>query len=399
MKAPSLVQRRALSRFWQSLLLVWLALLCPAAWPADPPASAPTAAQVKLELLQQLQADGMLSPAQVQQAQTRYVNAQDLQRPLASGEARGPADPGLWERYVSWTAFFKVLAVVCLLVAFSGVIIRIGASIAFLIVQVPRAVYQTLLLAGGLIGIVRPDLLWASQAFYIALFSAFANLVVLGWIASSYPRLRQQLTSLVPPGLHPSSMLSFGMLLYFAALALAYQSQTFGFFAAVSLSGMLSFGLYYRPGVLTLYFAERATNAVILGHLAVLLAHAAMKASGHGTEQIRLFAVGIEYYCTIAMGVGFLIAASPFGRRRSPLPYLALFAATLLAAVTGYFFLDLRPIGSIVCCIAVLLALEWIGYFSWRAGFLWGSALAGVTLFGAAQVLERYAPLLILKLA
>ena len=117
-------------------------------------------------------------------------------------------------------------------------------------------------------------------------------------------------------------------------------------------------------------------------------------------RQTALFAVGLEYYCTIAMGVGFLVGASPLAREGGAVGgYLMLFIAVVAAAVTGYFFYDLKVIGSILCCIGVLLALEWIGYLSYQTGFLFGTFLMGVVLYGGALLLERYAHLIVLRLA
>ena len=381
-----------------SILVIWLGLFLPSAFAADsaPPA---TAGQVKLDLLKQLENDGYLSSKLALEAKERYVAPQDVAVPLSDKTAATKAELSFWERYVSWAMFFKVLAVICVLVAFSGFIFKIGAGLIVIIAMVPKEVYQATMLSATMLGTLRPDLLWQSQAFYIALFSAFANIMLLAWIVESHLRLQEFLKKFFNLGLPPASVVSFWGMLYFGALALAYQSQTFGFFAAVALSGILSFGLYYRPGVLTLHFNEKATNAVIFGHLLVLALYAGLTIGGALPQEVALFRVGLEYYCTIAMGVGFLVAASPFGGRRAALSYLLLFALVTVAAVTGYFFFDLKVIGSILSCIAVLLALEWVGYIGYQAGFLWGTFLTGISLYGGSLMLERFAHLVVLRLA
>lgn len=356
-----------------------------------------TAGQVKLELLTQLERDGYLSNKLATEAKEKYVDPQELALPLAQGSPK--AEDSLWDQYASWTNFFKVVGVVCLLVAFGSTIARFATWAMFVIVMVPKEVYQTVFLAASLTMTLVPQVLWASQAFYLALFGAFANVLLLGWVVESHPKLAKFLANIFKLGIPPACIASFWGMLYFGALALAYQSQIFGFFAAVCLSGIFSFAIVYRPGVLTLFFHEKGTPAVVFGHLVVLVGYAGLKIAGVLPTQTSLFQAGLEYYGTIAMGVGFLVGASPFGRDKAVGGYLALFLVVLLAAVTGYFFYDLKVIGSILVCIAILLALEWLGYLSHKAGFILGAFLAGTSLYGGALLLERYAHLLVLKLA
>lgn len=363
------------------LLGLWVALMALLVNPAFAD-EAKTAGQVKLELLKQLEHDGYLSNKLANEAKEKYVDPQELSVPLAaaaSGAAK--AQESFWDKYVSWTNFFKVVGGIMLLVAFGGTIARFAAWAAFLIIQVPKEVYQAVFLTASLTLTLAPGIVWASQAFYMALFGAFANVVLLAWVLETHDRLKAFLVNLFKLGIPPACVASFWGMLYFGALALAYQSQIFGFFAAVCLSGILSFAILYRPGVLMLFFHEKGTGAVVFGHLVVLATCAAMKVTGHLPAQTELFAVGLEHYCTIAMGVGFLVGASPFTRSQT---------------AAGY---DLKVIGSILCCIGVLLALEWIGHLSYRAGFLFGTFLMGVVLYGGALLLERYAHLIVLRLA
>ena len=138
---------------------------------------------------------------------------------------------------------------------------------------------------------------------------------------------------------------------------------------------------------------------LLCGIAIVLTVYAGLKIAAQLPATAGLFAAGLEYYCTIALGVGFLVGASPYYKRRSVGAYLALFAVVLCAAVAGYFLFDLKVIGSIVCCFAVLLALEWIGYFSYRINFIVGTFVMGMVLFAGALLLERYASFFVLRLA
>ena len=120
----------------------------------------------------------------------------------------------------------------------------------------------------------------------------------------------------------------------------------------------------YAPGVLVLFFAKNRMAAVIL-----------------------------------CLGVGFLAGTSPFGRKNGAAgAYFLLFLITLVAAVTGYFFFDMKVIGTIMCFFGLLLALEWIASLSYVAGFLPCAAITGAVLYGVAMLLEANSHLIIFKI-
>ncbi len=358
-----------------------------------------TVGQVKLELLDNLQADGYLSEKLAQEAREKYVTPVELQTMAAPGATQS-AEPSLWDRYVSWASFFKVVAVVLFVVAFGHLLLRMATAAFVFIVAVPKIVYQVAFLGATGTGVLAPQVLWASQAFYVALFSAFALPLVVAWVVESHPKLEAVLKKMFSLGVPASSVVSALAMLYFGALALQYQSEIFGFAAAVALSGIVSFGMYYRPGVLVLDFKEKALPAVVWGHLAVLGAYAALVVNQALPPEAKYFSAGLDYYCTIAMGVGFLVGASPFARRGHEVAgYLALFVAVLFGAIYGYFFYDdLKVIGSILCVFAVLLALEWMGYLSYKAGFIVGTFVLGASLYAVSLALESYGHLIILRM-
>ena len=354
-----------------------------------------TAAQVKLDLLKQLETDGFLSAKLAQEAKDKYVDPTQLTSPVTSETT----SDSLWARYVSWVNFFKVAGVILLLIAFGGTLRNLVRGVWHLLVQVPPAVYQGTLLTVTITGTLRPELLWASQSFYVAMFCAFANLGLLCWVLATYEKLAKALAALFNLGIPVGSVLSFWGMLYFGALALGYNSQIFGFFAAVCLSGILSFGVYYMPGVLTLYFKEKALNAVVFGHLGILAGYAGLKITGTLPTQADVFVTGLEYYCTIGFAVGLLVGASPFFNRRESGLYGLVFVLSLLAAITGYFFYDLKVIGSILCSFFILLVLEWLTYWGFRGGVVIGSGILGGTLYSMSLLLERFGHLLVLRIA
>lgn len=391
----------------RSALLICLALCLGLAATAVPAAHDPAvalradnqdadarhAADIQRALIDDLQRDGYLDAQAAAAARARYLASPGAEPAVGTGADAHSAPAGLWERYFSWTGLLKLVGVAFLLVAFSGALRKLATWLRVWILRVPTAVYQSVLLVFTLLCAWRPALLWPAQAYYVAVFGVFATVLVSGWIYDSQSLWRRSIERVASwLRLPEASLLCVLGIGYFGALALGHQSALFGFAAVVCLSGVLSFGVYYRPGVLSLYFDENAIVAVVLGHLAVVLGYVGLKLGGALPAAAGLFAAGIEYYCTIAMGVGFLAGASPFWRRRRRVwAYAALFVPVVFAALAGYFLFDLKVIGSLVGGFAVLLALEWVGYYSYRVHYIVGTFVVGLALVGLALALERYA--------
>lgn len=353
-----------------------------------------TKADVKIELIKEMKKDGYLSDKMATEVSGKYITEADKKPIVETVVTKGSSIS--WQEWLSWTNFFKVLGVILVLIAFSGVLKKLVLGMWHLIAAVPQFVYQTAFLGLFGTGLLRPDLIWESQAFYVVLFSSFAFLMVLAWIAEAYPKVLAFVKKFFNLGIPFESILSFYGMLYFGALAWFYHSSIFGFFAAVCLSGVFSFTMKYVPGILFLDFKEKMLNAVVFGHLAVLVIYVYFFRTM--PEITKYYDIGIQYYCTIAMSVGLLVGASPFYKRGTALGYAVLFVALFFLASYGYFFLDLKVIGSIVSCFFVLLVLEWLGYIGFQGGLIAGCAVLGASLYGVSMLLEKYGQMLILSL-
>ena len=193
--------------------------------------------------------DGYLSDKMATEVSGKYVTEKD-KSPITEIKTIKIEDSGItWSKWLSWTNFLKVIGIILLLIAFSGVLQKIIKGLWVLIVAVPQYIYQSVFLSLFGTGLIRPDLIWESQSFYIALFSSFAILMVLAWIAEAYPKVLEFVKKLFNLGIPFESVLSFYGMLYFGALAWFYHSSIFGFFAAVCLSGVFFFTMKYVPGI------------------------------------------------------------------------------------------------------------------------------------------------------
>lgn len=385
-----------MNRFMSFLMLVF-ALLASTAFAAEP---AKTETQVKLELLKSLEKDGYLSNKLATEAKLKYIDASKVSAPVTTSSAKAEEEGvmTMLSRYLSIAVIVKVVGVGLLLLAFGGTIRNIIAGVWHLLVKVPVEVYQVPMLAGSVYATVMAASIWPSQAFYVALLASIANLILLGWVLATHVKLVHFLAKLFNLGIPVSSVISFWLMLYFGVLAIHYQSQLFGFFAAVALSGVFTFGLYYSWGTLYLHFQKSALPAVVFGHLLVLIGYAILHAMNQLPEQAQYFAGGIEYYCSVALGVGLLVGASPWNRDNAGL-YVVIFLATIVAALVGYTMFDLTVIGSFIMCFALLFVLEWLMYLGYKSGVVVGSAIVGASLYGASLLMEQYSHLIVLTLA
>ena len=366
-----------------------------------------TIADIKTELISSMEKDGYLSQKMAGEVSQKYITEADkttVSKPMTMGESKveqaqaqlKTSESTKWSDYLSWINFVKVLGVICFLIAFSGMIKKIIAGLWVFIVAVPMILYQVVFLAVGMIGIFRPDLISVSQQFYVALFFAFANLIVIGWIVTTHKKIEEFIAKLFKLGIPPSCLASFYGMIYFGLLAYFYQSSIFGFFAAICLSGVFSFGLYYMPGVLYLNFKESMLPAVVFGHLAVLAIYTFMFKTH--PEYTMFFDAGIQYYCTVALAVGLLVGASPFYKKDSAIGYGLLFIILFFVATYGFHIYGMPVVSSIIIAFFILFILEWIGYIGYKSGMIIGTAIIGGALYGTAMLMEKYGSMLVLTM-
>lgn len=380
--------------------ILWFFLVICFAIPAV--ADTQTLAESKIDLLQKMQADGYLTDAAADAAKQKYILEDDKnylivdQRSasIPAAVANQVEDESSWTQYFSLINFIKVLAVILLLVAFSGIIKKIILGCWALIAVVPVWVYQGLFLTATVCASFFPAYIWLSQLFYIALFGIFGSLMIVVWILATWDKLRERLIKLVSFGLPLVSVISFLLMMYFGLFAIVYQSSFLGFFAAVALSGVFTFSLFYMPGILFFQFKENALAAMVFGHLVALSLYIILLQLGIALEYLTYFNAGIQYYCTLALGVALLVGSSPFYEKASVF-YFLIFIAVCVVATFLYFFAGLTGMAIILYVLFVLVFLEWITYLGFKTGVITGLLLIGGLLFAIALILERYAGLIL----
>lgn len=362
-----------------------------------------TVADVKSELINEIRSDGYLSDKMAQEVSLKYIKETDKKAYITNNQKTQlnleEKSENKWTSYLSFVNLIKVTAVILLLVAFSGLIKNLFVNFAFLIASIPAYCYQSLCLVASIVGLIKPELITEKDYFYVALFSSFSLIATLFWIVGWYENIQEMLKKLFNLGIPPHVLISLYGLIYFTVLAFAYESSIFGFFAAVCLSGLFSFSIMYIPGVVTIDFNEKLMPAIIVSHTVILGVLTFLNVSNLYADYVGYFNIGIQYYCTIALGLALLIGSSPFYESKGGnVLYILGFLIIVALASFGYFFWDIKVIASILICFFVLLILEWIGYVGYHINFILGTALVGSALYSIALFLEKYSSMIVLYL-
>lgn len=378
MKKPGVISMSCVKLFLFCVMSLFISFST-AAQTSQPP----TVAQIKQQLINNLQHDGYISKENALTASNKYISSQDNQSYIQSEATH-------WTKYLSFINFVKILGLILLLLAFGKTIGKFIRYSWYWIIKVPAIIYQGLFLAGSLYATLFPQLIWTSQAFYVALLASFANIIIIGWISAIYPSIILKIKQYIGKTIAPQVLLSTLLMLYFGGLAFAYQSNLFGFFAAVALSGIFSFTLIYTPGTLYLYFKDNALGALVWGHILVLAGYMSLHGLNIGQGFLKYFDTGLQYYCTIALGVGLLVGASPFYQPSKAKGYALLFLMLFITSTFLYFFTPFTVVATIMMIFFSLFFLEWIAYMGFKGHAIIGYAIVGGFLYAISLILEKH---------
>jgi hypothetical protein len=394
-----------MKKLWLVCVFMFFSLF---AWSVS--AQPQSVADIKLGLISQMQKDGYIGSKTANEVVQKYVTQEDIKQypqdvshqTLPNATKDSFTLSNTWAQYFTLSNIIKVIGVAFLLFAFRGFITKMIVKYIKIIKKVPVEIYQTVLGIASVVGTIHPQWYWASQAFYVALFCSIANLVLLGWIAESHEKIAKAIIKFFNFGIPAETVASFLGVLYFGTLSIIHHSQIFGFMTAICISATFSFTMFYNVGVLFLYFKENALLAMIAGHLVVLGGYIALMHNDAVASYLVNFNAGIQYYCTIALGVALLVGASPFEFSRKNTGetgfYVLLFIVLAVLAVVGYSFMDVQVMASIILCFFVLFLIEWVGYLGYQGGVIFGSFILGGSLYALALVLEHYSSLLVFHL-
>lgn len=356
-------------------------------------------AQIILNNIDQLIKDGFITDKNAQEAKAKYVfQNKELKERMenyvetAKDKKNIEDREASWSEYITFLNIMKFVAVIILIIAFHGLIVNFATTLLTLIASVPIFVYQTVFMASGIAMTFFPELIWESQSFYLAFFGSFINIIILCWIAFSYEDFFEKIISKLSIGIKPDLLVCIYGALYFGSLAIMYSSSAFGLLTVGFIVTATGFVIYHSNLCVVLGVEkEEHLGTAIISNLMILVAYSLIKINGIDIPHLEHFSVGIEYLCSLALGICLLIASSPMldSNKNFGLATFLMFLCSGLA-LAGSVFFGLTTIAAFLNTIFVLYILEWIGYVSKKSGWVAFMFALGASLYGLALLLEEY---------
>lgn len=350
-----------------------------------------TLAGIKTELIENLKTDGLITDDNAVIAMQKYVSDPNESKDILVKDDTG------WRSNVTLSNAMKLLGVLLLVFAFSGMISKIIRACWIVIAAIPIIVYQAVALAFTVTATVAPALIWESQSFFVVLFGSILNVVIIAWILDSYPKLFEMVKNLFKLGIPVECVGLFYLSIYLGAL-MVYQMSVI--FATATLFSLIGFVLAIVIRILEkkkIEANDKGLSYVAYGILSFWLAvYVALKMTNTLPAYVDLFNVGIQYIVIFAMAFICQAYTTPFtGYRKLEVPAIV---GTVLLGVFGiiaYTTLGMQVAGTLIFCSYVILLLQWVVYYAYKVGVIFGSGVVGALLYGGALLVERYGSLLV----
>lgn len=333
---------------------------------------------MQLDLLQRLEADGVLSPEDARAARERYVSAD--QAPLSA--------PLRAETSSRFSSVAKVLGAAALAFALVSHISFISPWLT----KLPIETYQLSLLAVATGVTLRPDLVWRGHARTLALLATFATAIIIHWMLQTHPACLTWLAGLDKAGWPSASLLGGASLALFAASAAMHESHVLAAAAAACLSWALAAADMHvcrgMPG------AQAWLS--VAGHGAAVATYISLKAQGLSPRLVYVFTYAVEYYCTAALALLLCLGGTS---RSIPAAcmHTAVFAAVAAVLSWVHHRLAIRTPASIFAYAAVVMMMVWTARLTASLSTVITLTLCGGVLFGCGLLLDRHRQLLVFE--
>lgn len=343
---------------------------------------------IKTELIENLKTDGLITSENAVIAIQKYTSDTDT--------SVIKEDAG-WRSHVTLANALKLIAVVFLLFAGWGLIIKVIRACWIVIAAIPIIAYQAVALAATMIATLAPNLIWESQSFFVVLLGAILNLAILAWIVDSYPKVLEFVKKLFNLGIPAYCVGMFYLSLYLGALTVYQMSAIFATLTFVSL---VAFTVSIAVAIAEkkkLNPRPEAFSFIVAGALALWTAvYVGLKVSNVLTAYVDLFNVSIQYFAIVGLAVIFQFYTTPYlGYKKYEITAIIGTVLLGLFGVVAYTVLGMQVAGTLIFCSFVILALQWIVFHSYKVGFILGSAVVGALIYASALLLEKYSSLLV----
>ncbi len=360
-------------------------------------------ADIILKNIEQLQEDGFITERNAIDAKNKYVfeNEELIQKMVKYNEDKEAQTYNV-DSDVSITEYFtlvntiKFIACLAFIIAFHGIFAKIIKNFYKFITLIPNFFYQAVLLSLSVTLTLNPSLLFDSQAFYIALVSSFINIFILGWFIADYRYSIIRYMKFLFVGIKPEILIGFYTFLYFGGLSILYTSSFFGLLSVMGFVGMLGFIFLYSDLIAIIGVEdEKEIHNVTFTTLFILGIYSAVRIFNIEVPYLESFYIGIEYVCSIALGVCLLIGSSIYiyeGRRKS-FPkglYTVMFVLVTIASMGISTLYGITVPSAIITTFFALYILGNIGYMTSKVNYIFMTFVLGAMLYGTALLMEKY---------
>lgn len=354
-----------------------------------------TLAGIKTELIENLKNDGLITTDNAAIAMQKYVSDLNESKDILVKDDTG------WRSHVTLSNAMKLIGVLLLVFACSGMIHKIIRACWIVIAAIPIIVYQLAALSATVTATVAPALIWESQSFFVVLLGSILNLVIIAWILDSYPTLMNIVKQFFKLGIPVECVGLFYLSIYLGSLAVYQMSAIFATATLASLVGLVLFSTVHGIQKILKKKAIEPTENLFTGILAGTLSfwlavYVALKMTNVLPAYVDLFNVGVQYFIIIGLAFTFQVYTTPFAGHTKFDAFPMIGTALLgVFGIVAYTTLGMQVSATLIFCSFVILMLQWIVYYSFKVGVIFGSAVVGALLYGAALLVESYGSLLV----
>ncbi len=358
--------------------------------------------QIMLETIDRLTNEGYITIKNANEAKKEFVFNDSSLKKLKEIAALKEKESSSEDLSVTLLEYFnfinvlKTLGVIAFLVAFRGVLLKVIIKFA----EIPMILYQVILMSVSLLLTFNPSVLFESHSSYIAMFGVVSNVMIMGWIISTYQIFFEKLFKVFSLNMPVEIVLPFYFSLYFGGFAILLESQFLGVLSMLAFVAMFGF-MFITTGLTTLIGFDKddfILPSVFINGL-ILFTYSWVKLNNEDVPYLDIFSSGIEYVLSLCLVVALLIKSSPFSQDEDGFSVSCLLMFVAFGfGLAGAFLFNLTVIPAFLNTAFFLFAAGWVCYMISHLG---GIALAfglGGMLYGTAVLMEKFPELFITSL-
>jgi len=349
--------------------------------------------QIVLNTIQQLEKLGYITEKNAIEAKNELIfnsNNINILKTKPTTEEQTPSFDNKisWTEYITLSNSIKLIAVICLLIAFKGIVMKFFMFFLY----IPQYIYQSIVLSFTLTLTFFPQFIWNSQSLYLSIFGVISNIIVLTWIFKIYEQFFVKIFKYISLNMPVHILMSIYLTLYFGFFSIYLNTCFLGIFTAISFVAIFTFSIEVFGS--TTYIGYENENFILPGtfiSLIILFLYSFINISGINIPYLNIFSVGIEYVITILLTISLLILTSFFNQEEKNFGiFVFLFVLSFILSNIGMILYGLQVIPVIINTGFLIFILGWLNYFVFKINGILAMFIAGITLYGTAIYIDLH---------